>query len=241
MGRDAKDQSSRQWICAVSPRTRALPLGTVESSPDGESGSGFWYALACIGGIGAAVWVGWLLHDTRAETWRTAGGLLEAFGLGLGGWSLYRKLVNAGAATPMSQWLRRNAVAAWSWLRSRLGLEPEREAGTMEGTTLEVKTEVPPGRMVSRPREDADIRKWVEYLDGELEHVKSSQRLLRERAEANRNRIQETRRQLVQADRGVENLVERLTVGAFQWEAVSLFWFLFGVAASTWGRFLPFP
>lgn len=100
-------------------------------------------------------------------------------------------------------------------------------------------------RLSVRPSDDAEMGRWIKYLDEELqalrERVSKVSRKDRERMDRFEEKLKEVRRESRESDRRVEELVERIAVGSIQWEIVGLVWFVLGVVASTWAPDLPVP
>lgn len=215
-----------------------------ESVSDGEAKLGYFLIFASV--VLGAVALGFLVHDTEVAAWRTAGALLEVLGLSRAALAVDAKLAELTDRPRFAERLRRRLQASGEWLLARLGWKREGRNITLEVDPVEVGISFGDGARASvRPPDDAPPERWIEYLDRELqalrERVQKITQKQRERIDHLSEQLKETRRQLREADREVEDLVERLAIGGFEWELVSLGWFVAGVIAATWGPLLPLP
>lgn len=204
----------------------------------------FGYVLVFVAVVIGAAALGFLIHDSRASAWSTAGALLEILGLGRAAFAVDAKVAHVRGQPRFGERIRSRLQAVGDWMRNfivgnrqtHVDLEAElRGHGRMSGDL----------HLSKRPAEDADLRRWVEYLNDELQTLRDRMEKMqeehRERMDELSERLDETRRDLLRADQEVEDFVERLAVGGFEWELVGLGWFLVGVVAATWGPYLPFP
>lgn len=219
------------------------------SDDEGSNGAGR-YVLGYFAGVLGAASLAVLLHaflsgpDRAVVT--TTGGLLETLGLLWGLYSVDLKVAEVRGIPPFftRTWdrLQHMYQRAKSWVYSRLGWTEEVSRNiTIPLDPAEVKVEVEDARLVQHPAPDADNREWIEYLDRELtalkERVDELEEKHRERMDDLEGRRQRVQEQLREAVEKAEERIERLAVGGFQWELVSLFWFLTGMAATTWAPY----
>lgn len=222
----------------------------MSNKPDDET-HGAVYFLTFVGGVAAAFFLATILNtallnpaDVDEAVLRSTGGLLECLGLLRGLFAVDEKVAKVWGTPRLLEWIRQEVRRlidrAKASLRSWLPWVDEKHSGqTVSPDPLVNESSFGDSAEATvRPSEDADPRRWIKYLRSELEDLQEEVESLREdhteRMEAIENQIDETRQRLRAAIEDTEDLVERLAIGGFQWELVSLFWFFAGVVATTW-------
>lgn len=200
--------------------------------------------FGCAGVLGAIA-ISFLLRDDVVAAWRMTGGLLELAGFSTVAISLGRKLRPFTEGPPLTERIRQRFRKVWRWILSKLGREREGKTVSISGEAGGIGLAGGEARLSVRPADDADVERWIEYLDEELEalweRVATVSRKHRERTDRLEGKLKEVRRESRESDRRVEELVERIAVGSLRWEILGLAWFVLGVVATTWAPQLPFP
>lgn len=207
--------------------------------------------MTALGGVIAASGVATLLNtvllhpqDAHETLLRSTGGLLQCLGLVRGLFAVDEKVSKVWGTPRLLEWTRQEARRLFQQAKFRVYSWFGWTKDVSSTTTFYADTGAHESgfegdaRLSVRPSKDADNRCWIEYLDEEVEALKDR---LNEVRRAHADRMDEIEAQM-KADRqrlraaidDTEDLVERLAIGGFEWELVSLFWFLFGVVAATW-------
>lgn len=198
-----------------------------------------------IGAGGVVLAVGafgvWGVPAAQAARW--AGGLLGVAGVSLTTFGLAEKRALVLGRPGPRALVERALARAWALIRSVLRIGPRRGVGstihggghvTLGGLGVSARGSV-------RPAEDAELRRWIEYLDGQVKALREDLNALGKRHREDVDRLREERgdleRRLRASDQETEDLVEEALAGSFGLELLGAFWIAAGIALATWPRF----
>lgn len=194
-----------------------------------------------------AYWVPTQFSTSEALAWASTGALLEISGLVRTAWSLDEKLSEAKKIPRFAERVRRRLLrrlrSGWRRLRSALGRDRRGEAQSIGAPVARVEATAGSVGVSKSPAKESTLEVRVEQLEKQISLLR--RRIGEVHTDAHQKaveleeRIREVRNDLLEADRRQKDLLERVTVGGFEWEVLGLCWFLLGVVAATWGAALP--
>lgn len=218
---------------------------------DRQATLGYWLIFVAVT-VGSVAF-GFLMHGRSPAAWRTAGGLLEVLGLCRAAVAIDAKVARFTGRPRWSNRIQKRLSSAvggvrrrWRRLLARLRRGEEDNLHQSVGTgTAEATFEARPVGIIQTPPKRLNLDERVAKLeDGQRllhEEIRQVKQEARRRDRDQRERMERLRDDLQEADREVKQLVKRHALGGFEWELVSLGWFLAGVAVATWGPLLPWP
>lgn len=218
---------------------------------DRQATFGYWLIFVAVA-VGSVAF-GFVVHGRTPTAWRTAGGLLEVLGLCRAALAIDAKVARFTGRPRWAERIRNRLSVAvrsvrrwWGRLLTRLrrGDEDGRHQ-TIGIGTAEATVEAGSVGVSQTPPKRLNLDERVSKLEDEVqslhEKVRQVKKETRRRFRDQRERMEQLREDLQEADREVKHLMKRHSLGGFEWELVSLGWFLAGVAVATWGPLLPWP